>query len=194
MVTQRQVHYTPEDYLAFERAAGTRHEYLEGEIFAMPGAGPRHHRITANITTALTALLRGGPCMVVAGDMRVKVDATGLYTYPDVVAVCGPPALEGDWHDVLLNPTVIFEVLSPPTADYDRGVKFSHYRLLPTLTVYVLVAQNERRVDRYTRVHDGWASVGLRGLTAVLPLLALGCELPLAAIYDQVVFPLSGAV
>src|SRR5206468_6291774 len=118
-------------------------EYINGQIYAMSGASREHNLIVVNLIRELSSQLRGRPCEVYASDMRVKVRPTGMYTYPDVVAVCGEPRFEDEQVDTLVNPAVIVEVLSPSTEAYDRGQKFAHYRKLESLTEYVLVAQNE---------------------------------------------------
>jgi Uma2 family endonuclease len=180
---------TVEEYLAFERASEERHEYFRGEVFAMSGASLAHTRIAGNIAGALWSTLRDGPCEALPMDMRVRVPATGLYTYPDVSVVCGGAELEDAHHDTLLNPRVIFEVLSESTESYDRGRKFDNYRTIPTLLEYVLVSQTEALVEHYARQKDGtWV---LRVLRAgdVLALPAVGCEIAVDEIYLRVFEP-----
>ncbi|HMA38045.1 MAG TPA: Uma2 family endonuclease [Chloroflexia bacterium] len=185
-------YYTPEEYLARERGAATKSEYLAGEICAMAGASEAHNTIAANIVRQLGNQFEGRPCRVYVSDLRVRVAATGLYTYPDVVAVCGPREFDDDHHDTLLNPTVIFEVLSPTTEAYDRGAKFAHYWRLASLTDYVLVAQDRVRVDHYARQGDGWFVTAASTLDETLRLAAIDGELALAAIYANVEFPALG--
>ena len=129
--------YTPEEYLAMERKADVKSEYFNGFITAMSGASRKHNLVTANISAVIHGQLRDRPCEVYIGDMRVRVTPTGLFTYPDVVAVCGEPKFLDDEFDTLLNPTLIIEVLSPSTAEYDRQDKFEHYRSLDSLREYV---------------------------------------------------------
>jgi Uma2 family endonuclease len=174
---------TEEEYLAFERASDVRHELVNGEIVAMAGGSPRHGLIATNVGGALVARLRGGPCRAVNSDVRVHIPDTGLYTYPDITVVCGQPETHPADRDALTNPRVIFEVLSRSTEAYDRGAKFDHYRRCASLAEYVLVDQRERRILHHRRVEGGWllSEVGPDG-TLALP--ALGCELPLAEIYD----------
>ena len=124
---------TPEEYLRLERASQEKHEYFKGEIFAMTGATENHNIIAGSTFAALYSELRKKPCQIYPSDMRVRIPATGLYTYPDISVVCGTPEFEDDGLDTLLNPTVIIEVLSPSTEPYDRGKKFQHYRTIPTL-------------------------------------------------------------
>ena len=124
---------TPQEYLARERRAETKSEYLRGGVFAMSGASRNHNLVATNVAAELRQQLRDRDCEVHQSDMRVKISSTGLYTYPDVTVVCGEPEFEDEEVDTLLNPKVIVEVLSPSTADYDRGGKFTHYRRLPSL-------------------------------------------------------------
>src|SRR4051794_20961129 len=133
MSVPAQRHYTTEEYLAFEREAEIRHEYCNGEIFAMSGGTREHSLIAGNLVTALNIRLNGTSCEVHGSDMRVKVNRTGLYTYPDVSIVCGEPLFEDGRKDTLLNPLVVFEVLSQKTARYDRGAKFAHYQNNPSI-------------------------------------------------------------
>lgn len=126
MFSQPKSHYTPEEYLALERKADYRSEYFAGEIFAMSGASERHNLIVGNVFAALHAQLRNRSCKAYASDLRVKVNPTGLYTYPDVVALCDEPQFNDDQKDTLLNPTVLIEVLSPSSEAYNRGGKFEH--------------------------------------------------------------------
>src|SRR5437588_10225707 len=123
----RKIHLTPEEYLALERKAQVRSEYLDGDMVAMSGGSREHNLIVGNIVGELSLQLKGHPYEVYPSDMRVKVSATGLYTYPDIMIVYGEPHLEDQRRDTLLNPVVIFEVLSESTESYDRGAKFAHY-------------------------------------------------------------------
>lgn len=180
---------TPAEYLAWERGADSRSEYLNGCIYAMSGASLRHNRIVASLAVALGVQLRGKPCEPFFGDMRVKVNPTGLYTYPDVVVVCGEPELEDQHFDTLLNPAVIIEVLSASTEAYDRGDKFAHYRALGSLTDYLLVAQDQPRIEHYCRQANGqWLYSASEGLAAQIEIATIGCALPLAEIYERVEF------
>lgn len=178
---------TVADYLTQERHAEHRSEFLDGEVYAMTGASRRHNLIVLNIAAALHGQLKGRPCEVYASDLRVHVSPTGLFTYPDVTVVCGEPRFEDALLDTLLNPTLLFEVLSPSTEAYDRGKKFMHYRTLDSLAELVLVAQDEARVERFTRQGDGrWLLSEAEGPSGVLSLPAIGCEIPLPEIYDRV--------
>ncbi|TAN52043.1 MAG: Uma2 family endonuclease [Methylococcaceae bacterium] len=178
--------YTQEQYLALERAASCKSEYINGEIFAMAGASRAHNLISVNIAGALGGQLKGRACEAYVADMRVKVSNTGLYTYPDIVVACGDIQLEDQHHDTLLNPMVIIEVLSPSTEQYDRGEKFAHYRRLPSLQEYVLVTQEHMRVEHYLRDGERWILTEWNGADAVLNLTTIDCRLSLREIYDKV--------
>lgn len=181
--------YTPEQYLALERNAQHKSEYLNGRVLAMAGASLEHNRITTNLVRMLGNQFVGRPCDVFSSDMRVKVSATGLYTYPDVVAVCGEMRFDDAQRDTLTNPSAIIEVLSPSTEAYDRGLKFVHYRRLESLTDYVLVAQDSVRIEHYARQDAGWVLTEMSDLDSRLHLASIGCELLLRDIYDKVDLP-----
>jgi Uma2 family endonuclease len=182
--------YTPEEYLALEREAEYKSEYVNGCIYAMAGASRAHILITGNIGGELRARLRGSPCETYTNDMRVKVSPTGMYAYPDVAVVCEEPLFEDGHVDTLLNPVLIVEVLSASTEAYDRGDKFAHYETVPSLREYILVAQNRPRIERYVRQPDGqWLRSVATGLQDTIHLAAIGCDLPLAEVYERVTFP-----
>jgi Uma2 family endonuclease len=177
----------PQDYLAWERQQETRHEYIDGEIFAMTGASREHNLVCGNTFSALHAQLRGGACEVYNNDMRVKVSETGMYTYPDITAACGQPQFEDAEVDTLLNPVLIIEVLSDSTERYDRGAKFAHYRNLPSLQDYLLVAQTECRVEHYRRQDEShWLLSEYRGLEDMIELVSVNCRLLVADMYERV--------
>jgi len=183
---QTQHIYTPEAYLALEREAATKSEYVDGEIFAMAGASIVHTIIACNIAGELHRQLKGWPCTTHISDMRVKVGSTKMYTYPDVVVVCGTARCEDGKADTLLNPTVIVEVLSPSTEGYDRGAKFAHYRRLESLQEYLLVAQDEVHLEHYVRQTDGrWLLSEANRLGDEIHLPAIDCRLSLAEVYDK---------
>lgn len=180
---------TPEEYLVIERQADIKSEYLDGEMFAMSGASRWHNLVTTNLSRELSTQLKRRACEVYSSDQRVHIPATGLYTYPDVVVVCGEPRFEDGLLDTLLNPKLIIEVLSPTTEDYNRGKKFEHYQSVDSLAEYLLVDPARPRVEHYLR-QDGnqWLLTVLEGLDSTVPLPSIQCELPLAEIYDKVVF------
>ena len=183
--------FTPEEYLALETAASYRSQYVDGEIFAMAGAQPWHIDVTGNLIVALRTRFRGRPCKVYFDEMRVRSKPGNLWTYPDVVALCGTPVFDTDQDPyTLLNPQVIFEVLSPSTEAFDRGDKFRRYRQLDSLTDYVLVSSDRRRVDHYRVQENGiWICEEYTNAKSHFRLASLACELPLAEIYEGVTFP-----
>lgn len=181
-----QTRVSPEEYLAAERLAEIKSEYLAGEVHAMTGASRPHNLIVTNVVASLVVQLRGKPCQTYASDMRVKVPRARAYVYPDVAVVCGEPELEDEQLDTLLNPTLIIEVLSPSTADYDHGRKWEHYRRLGSLQDYLLIAQDQRRVERYTRRSGGmWLFSETTG-SEVVSVDSIGCALVLDDVYDRV--------
>jgi Uma2 family endonuclease len=188
-VPQTEPRLTPKEYLAIERRATGKSEFLDGETFAMSGASRRHNLIGLNVASDLRAQLRQRPCEVYASDMRVRVAATGLYAYPDVVVVCAAPEFEDAELDTLLNPTLLVEVLSPSTADYDRGGKFEHYRALPSLSEYLLVAQDRPHLAHYVRQADSsWLLSEVEGRAGTMVLPSVGCSLSLSEVYAKVEF------
>jgi len=179
-----------EEYLARERAAETRSEYYAGEMFAMAGGSRAHNLIAGNLFASLHQQLRRRPCTVYPSDMRVKVSESGLYTYPDVTAVCDPEQFEDARQDTLLNPALVVEVLSPSTESYDRGRKAQNYRTVASLQEYLLITQDAYHVEQFVRQPDGqWLFSEADGLDAVLPLPSIGCELRLADVYEKVELP-----
>jgi Uma2 family endonuclease len=189
MSLQPQTRFTPEEYLTLERKALYKSEYLNGEIFAMSGASREHNLICVNVSSVLHGQLRQRPCETYAGDMRVKVSPTGLYTYPDVVVVCDEPQFEDAQVDTLLNPTLIVEVLSPSTEDYDRGTKFEHYRTLPSLQEYLLISQDRIHIVHYTRQTDStWVLSETNRQEGLIHLPSIAGNLSVAEIYAKVPF------
>jgi Uma2 family endonuclease len=187
MSTQVQQRLTPQEYLALERQAQYKSEYFNGEMFAMSGASRRHNLSCVNVAAAFHTQLRQLLCEVYAGDMRVKVNQTGLYTYPDVVVVCGEPQFEDTELDTLLNPTLIVEVLSDSTEDYDRGRKFEPYRTLPSLQEYLLVAQENFHITHYVRQPDNtWVLSDILQTNAEILLPSIHCRLLMAEVYAKV--------
>jgi Uma2 family endonuclease len=181
---------TPQQYLAWERQQETKHEYWNGQVYAMAGASERHNLISANVLAGLHLQLRGRGCRVYPGDLRIRIPATGLYTYADVVVVCGKPQFDDSELDTLLNPTLIVEVLSRSTESYDRGTKFQNYRSLDSLMEYVLIDQSGYYIEHFVRQAEGqWLFSEVKGAEGVLHLPTLDCALPLAEVYAQVEFP-----
>jgi len=178
---------TPQEYLELERRAETRSEYIDGEAYLMSGASREHTQIAANLTIELGLQFKDKPCELYPLEMRTKVSSTGLYTYPDIAAVCGEPLFEDSHFDTLLNPTLIIEVLSESTESYDRGKKFAHYRNLPSLREYVLVSQWEYRIERFFRTEDGsWLYTESTAPDGSMELTSVGARLTLSSVYAKV--------
>ena len=190
MSTATKKYYTPQEYFEIDRRSPVKCEYYQGEIFAMAGASPAHCVITANVLRELGNQLKGGPCVPYSGDLRVKVDRTGLYVYPDATVICGQPQFDHEDGDknTVLNPTLIVEVLSDSTEKYDRGAKMGHYRQIESLKEYLLIDQHEARVELHVRQPDGSLTrKDVSGLEVAVSLASVKCELPLAEIYYNVV-------
>ncbi len=184
-------YFTPEEYVLLENQAAYKSQYVAGEIYAMAGAEPEHTKIVSNIDFALKTAFGDRPCESYPLDQRVKIEKAELYTYPDVVAFCGEGQYDRSSRPAtLLNPQVIFEVLSPSTEAFDRGDKMLRYRTLPSLTEYVLVAVEAMRVEHFTRQADGlWTMAEHRRPDDRLPLRSPDLELPIVQIYRLVTFP-----
>ena len=183
-----QTQLSPEEYITRERKAITKSEFVSGKIVAMADASYQHTVITMNISGELYGQLKDRECTVHTTDMRVKASATSSYFYPDIVVVCDKPRFEDNTFDILLNPIVIIEVLSPSTEDYDRIDKFSHYQKLKTLQEYILVSQDEVHVEHYQRHGTLWKPTEFRSLENVLSLPSIACELFLTDIYRRIDF------
>jgi Uma2 family endonuclease len=187
MSTQPKRYFTPAEYLALERASPYKSEFYAGEIFALAGASRRHNLITTNVLATLHAQLCHRQCTVYLSNMRVKVSETGLYTYPDALVVCGRELFDDREQDTLLNPTVIFEVLSKSTENYDRGKKFKNYRTLESLQEYLLISQDSCHVEHYLRQDDSqWLLSEADDRQSVIRLPSVDCVLALADVYDKV--------
>lgn len=177
------------EYLEAERAAEFKSEFFEGEMFAMAGGSARHSRIATNLSYAFRGKLKGGACLPYNSDLRIKVEATGLWTYPDLSVICGPIQFVEGTDDNATNPTVLVEVLSPSTEAYDRGKKFEHYRQIPSLRDYLLVSQREPRIEQFSRQADGrWVLHEAAGLQASLEVPSLKMALPLSEVFADVTF------
>jgi Uma2 family endonuclease len=185
--TQPKTFLTPEQYLEIERKAEYKSEYFNGEMFAMAGARLAHNLLVANLVAGLHRQFESQPCLVLPSDMRVRVSATGLYTYPDVVGICDEPLFLDDQTDTLLNPGLVVEVLSPSTEAYDRGRKFESYKSIESLREYLLVASDRIHADLYTRQADGrWLLTSADKLEDSLTLESVGAQLTMADLYDKV--------
>jgi len=179
---------TPAEYLEIERKAEFKSEYIAGRMYSMSGVSRRHSLIAGNLHRELSSQFRDRNCEAHIADMRVAVSPTGMYAYPDVVAVCGEARFEDTSIDTLVNPTVIVEVLSPSTEAYDRGDKFAHYRRLETLREYVLIAQDQLRIEHYRREGAGWVLTEISDPNGTLNLPSIDCHVAVSAIYEKIEF------
>jgi Uma2 family endonuclease len=178
--------WTAAEYLAWERAAPEKHAFYRGEIFAMAGASREHNLLVANIVRLLGNALLERPCETYPSHMRVKVPATGLYTYPDASVVSGEPQFEDTAFDTLLNPLVLVEVLSESTERYDRGEKFESYRTIPSLRDYVLITQERALVEHFARQPDGSWLLREHRAGGAVELGSIGCALAVDELYRKV--------
>lgn len=180
--------FSEAEYLAIERGAETRSEFLNGEIFAMSGGSFAHAQLKDDLLIAISARLGSGPCQALSSDLRVKVLATGLHTYPDVLVVCGSPQFaQADIKDTLVNPSLIAEVLSPSTESYDRGKKFYHYRQIPSLQHYLLVSQDKLLIEHFERGEDdAWTFRTFESMDDSIPIANLAIHAPVREIYRRV--------
>jgi Uma2 family endonuclease len=182
--------FSEAEYLELERAAEFKSEFFNGEIFAMVGGGIAHSRIVVNLLRELSNLLEDSPFLTYNGDLKIKVQATGLITYPDLSVICGPPELAAATDEVVTNPTSIIEVLSPSSEAYDRGRKFINYRQIATLQEYVLVSEWEPHIDHFLRQPNGsWLFTEATGIEATLDLPSLKATLFLSRVFSGVQFP-----
>ena len=181
--------FTREEYLTLERNSQYKSQYFRGEIFAMPGGTKRHNMMSANVIGSLFLQLQSRPCRVYSSDMKVMVEATGLFTYPDAVVACSEERFYDQQEDVLLNPTLIVEVLSPSTELYDRGTKTEHYRKIASLQEYVLIAQDRIHIERFSRNAAGhWTLVEVDQPGQVLRIESIDCNLAVDDVYAKVQF------
>ena len=178
-----------EEYLAFERAADNKHEYDDGEIIAFAGASRQHNLVGGNTFRHLGNQLEGRPCEVYMTEMRVRVTPT-KYVYPDVAVVCGEPEFADEEFDILLNPTVVIEVLSPSTESRDRGDKLQYYGALESVKDYLLIDQDRIRVDHYIKHSPSeWNLHVYTEAEDKIEIASIGCNLSVAAVYARVNFP-----
>jgi Uma2 family endonuclease len=201
-VPKERIRYTVEQYLAMERASDIRHEFLDGCVYAMAGESEAHGILTSNLVIEIGSRLKGSGCRTFDKDTKVQSgdlpkikpfsQPKNLFSYPDVLVVCGERKYLDDYKDVLINPTVIIEVLSPSTGEFDRGEKFIRYRTyLTSLQDYLVVAQDKPLIERYSRQENGlWViAETVRDLAETIHIPSINCTLSLAEIYDGVVFP-----
>lgn len=180
--------YTYREYLALERHANVRHEFFDGAIYAMAGGTPEYAAFCTNVSTALNVQLRGRGCRVHSSDLLVRVLETGLATYPDVTVVCGRAELDPEDRNTITNPVVIVEVLSPGTAEYDRGEKLAHYKRIPALREVVLVAHDEPLIEVWRR-EDGGAWIRSEARSGSIRLTSIDCTLDVADVYRDELAP-----
>ena len=173
-------------YLEIERAAQFKSEFFDGEMFAMAGGSRKHSLIASNLIAELRNRLRGRPCAVFNSDLRIKIETTGLYTYPDASVVCGPSKSITDADDTLVNPVLLAEVLSDSTEAYDRGRKSEQYRQIPSLREYLLISQKERHIESMVRGEKEWTLHEASGPNGTIELPSLGVTLSLSEIYLKV--------
>jgi Uma2 family endonuclease len=178
--------WTAAEYLAFERNSPDRHEYEQGEVFPMAGASENHNNIVMSLGFSLYGQLRSHPCKVYGNDMRVGIPARQVYTYPDLSALCGAPQFEDDRRDILLNPQVVIEVLSPSTEKYDQSLKFEHYKALASLQDYLLISQERPWAQHHSLQEGAWQSQTYTNLSDSFALKAIPYTLNLAQIYEKV--------
>ncbi len=187
MQPQTVPYLTEEEYLEFERNSEIKHEYFEGKIFATSGASEAHNLIVTNLIAILGLHLKKKPCRVYPSYMRLKIEKTRLYTYPDVMIVCGQDKFDDEHKDMLLNPDVIIEVLSDSTESYDRGKKFENYRKIGSLKEYVLISQNTPKIEKFVRAENyRWIFSATDENITDMPLESVGCMLNLDEVYDKV--------
>ncbi len=182
-------HFTLQEYLAREDVSEDKHEYYSGDVFLMPGGSPRHSRIIRNILGQLYLQLRGKPCEPFGSDQRIAVKKYSLHTYPDISIICGKLIVDSADIHAATNPHTLFEVLSPSTERYNRGLKFEFYRAIPTLREYILVSQDRPHVERFVWQPKGkWLMSDYDGLESVLELSDVGCKLALSDVYEAIDF------
>ncbi len=180
---------TTEQYFTFEETSEGKHEYHRGAIYAMTGGTARHNLIVANLIALFHGQLRGTACRVFPSDLRLKIEQTGLYTYPDVSIICGPIFFGDNRQDTVTNPVVLVEVLSPSTENYDRGKKFEHYRTIETLQEYVVVAQDRIHIEHYIRQDNyRWLLVDFFAPDQTVQVGAINCTLAVELVYENIVF------
>ena len=180
-------YFTPAQYLAMEVVSEEKHEYYDGEIYLLAGGTREHSLIAVNTIVALGNKLASKPCEVYNSDMRSLVERSGLYTYPDVMVICGKVRMVERRNDTVTNPVLIVEVLSESTRDYDRGMKFNFYKQIPSLQEYVVVESERARVELYRRGEkEAWTVEAYVNLDAVLPLTSVDCQVSLREIYSKV--------
>lgn len=189
-LTQKYPIFTKENYLEFEKQQLDRHEFIDGNVYAMAGESLNHSRICFSLYRIVGNELRGKRCNGFSPNMKIATNDKGLFSYPDLAVVCGDPELYENRKDVITNPTEVFEVLSPSTASYDRGEKFLRYtNYIESLKDYILISQDEPFIEHFTKqVNGSWESIEIKGLDAVLQITSIECEITPAELYEQIDF------
>src|SRR2546423_2967178 len=186
MASQPQTYLTPEEYLAIERRAEYKSEYVDGVMYAMSGASLNHNTIVANVVAELGLQLRGRPYRVLPSDMKERMPDSRKFFYPDISVVCGEPQFHDDRTDIILNPDLIIEVLSESTAAFDRGLKFQSYRQLESLKEYILISQDSQVIEQFiSQTKEKWTYIAAVGMESSLDLPSIECTLRLKAVYDK---------
>lgn len=186
-VAQKIRYVSPEEYLEAERKAEFKSEYFCGEIVAMSGGTPRHGTIGVNVTAEIHAQLKGTPCQAFSNDVKIRTLPNGVYAYPDLSIVCGEPIYHDDKADVIINPKVLIEILSPSTESIDRGRKWIQYQQIASLTDYILIAQDQPYIEHFSRqTNHQWLDTIAIGLDTQLEIASVGCTLRLSEVYDRV--------
>ncbi|HYE74972.1 MAG TPA: Uma2 family endonuclease [Blastocatellia bacterium] len=188
---QPHLKYTLAEYLAFEEAAAEKHEYWQGQIYAMAGASPVHNQICFNLAAIIGRQIQGGSCCGYSSDQKIWIEAVDVSTYANLTIVCGAPQYHAEYSTLLLNPKVIIEVLSPSTEAYDRGEKWACYQLLDSLTDNLLVSQQRVQIEHYTRKNSSqpWHYFSEIGLQSSLEIASISCLLPLNEVYSGIELP-----
>lgn len=179
--------FTVDEYLAEEEKSTVKHEYYKGEIFAMAGASIAHNSVCSNVHVEIGAHLKNKKCKVFQSDLKIHIQSNSLFTYPDLSIVCNGVKTLPNYPDVVINPSIIIEVLSPTTQDYDRGGKFKLYRDIETLTEYILISSKEILVEKYTKQpNDSWLLTEFKTVNDALEIIGIGMKLKLLTIYNEV--------
>ena len=182
-------YYSEEDFLILERMSKTKNEYYRGEIFAMPGASYQHNQIASSLIGDIVAHLKGKPCKIFGSDLRVHTQLKSFYTYPDAVVICGEPSFVDNEFDTIINPTILFEILSPSTEEYDRTIKFEFYKNIPSLKQYVLIDSQKFLIEVFTKQEDkSWRSEKYNNPEDEWTLETINYKTKLRTIYEGVVF------
>ncbi|HCN36413.1 MAG TPA: Uma2 family endonuclease [Bacteroidetes bacterium] len=184
MDRQPKKYFTEKEYLEFERNSDTKHEYYKGEIFDLAGVSLKHNQIMLNLAFLLRSKLKG-KCRLITNDVKVKIQTNSLITYPDLAIICGKIELSDDKQDTILNPKVIFEILSPSNQEYDKNQKFALYKEIPSLEEYILIYQDEVKAECFLK-KDNWEKSGYAGEGVDMKIKSLGIDLSLKEIYEGI--------